>query len=471
MGFVQRNLPAIVLAFAGLLLLLGVFGYMQTQRDLPPRDFTILVDEQGSGYYRVAEQYRDLLRSRGVDLVIRPTTGASETLRLLQEGAAGSALVPGFLSGQLDPTSFSALGAVFDEPLWVFYNRAAFDGEPLAYLGQLQNRRLGVGLPGSGSQALALQLLEENGIHAGNTTLLEMPRSTEVEQLIAGEIDAVLLLDNYQSETVQTLLRVPEIGLANLAQVEAYAARQKTLKVVDLYEGVIDLGANIPAEDIRLLSSAGNLVIRDDLNPTLARTLMTAATIVHSGGDFFAKPYTYPDIGATELPVHREYVDFFNQLRSGNFFFTNNMPFWTAFALERFIFFLLPLVLLFGLLILYFPLLWRFYMQGKVLPVYKTLRQVEIALPAMDIADTEAEIMRLSKLETHVTQSVRVSAAYMPEVFHLRSHIRSVIVDLLRHREKLKDPDRADDHEDRVDANSVQARLDRLGGELADAGL
>jgi hypothetical protein len=89
----------------------------------------------------------------------------------------------------------------------------------------------------------------------------------------------------------------------------------------------------------------------------------------------------------------------------------------------------------------------------------------------MDIADTEAEIMRLSKLETHVTQSVRVSAAYMPEVFHLRSHIRSVIVDLLRHREKLKDPDRADDHEDRVDANSVQARLDRLGGELADAGL
>ncbi len=32
---------------------------------------------------------------------------------------------------------------------------------------------------------------------------------------------------------------------------------------------------------------------------------------------------------------------------------------------------------------------------------------------------------------------MRVSAAYMPEIFHLRSHIRSVIVDLLRHKEKL----------------------------------
>jgi hypothetical protein len=37
-----------------------------------------------------------------------------------------------------------------------------------------------------------------------------------------------------------------------------------------------------------------------------------------------------------------------------------------------------------------------------------------------------------------VTQRVRVSAAYMPEVFHLRSHIRSVIVDLLRHKAKLE---------------------------------
>lgn len=115
------------------------------------------------------------------------------------------------------------------------------------------------------------------------------------------------------------------------------------------------------------------------------------------------------------------------------------LPFWTAFDVERFIFFLLPLVVLFGLLILYFPMLWRFYMQGKVLPVYKQLRQVEIELLMMDAAATDAAIQHLSVLEAHVTQRVRVSAAYMPEIFHLRSHIRSVIVDLARRREKLKE--------------------------------
>jgi hypothetical protein len=83
-------------------------------------------------------------------------------------------------------------------------------------------------------------------------------------------------------------------------------------------------------------------------------------------------------------------------------------------------------------------MLWRFYMQGKVLPVYKQLRQVEVELPAMDAAAADAAIQNLGALEAHVTQRVRVSAAYMPEIFHLRGHIRSVIVDLLRHKDKLQ---------------------------------
>jgi hypothetical protein len=105
---------------------------------------------------------------------------------------------------------------------------------------------------------------------------------------------------------------------------------------------------------------------------------------------------------------------------------------------ERFIFFLLPLLLLLALLIIYSPALWRFYMQGKVLPIYKVLRQVEIELPEMSMADADAALARLHDLETNVTQRVRVSAAYLPEVFHLRSHIRSVMVDLMTHKRKLE---------------------------------
>jgi TRAP-type uncharacterized transport system substrate-binding protein len=438
MGFFQRHLPVIVLIIAVLLIALGVYGFVQTQRELPARDLAILTDEQGSGYYQVAERYQAIFAARGLDLTVRTTTGAEETLQLLADGAAGIALVPGFLTAQVDPRTFSSLGALFDEPFWVFYNKDAFDGEPVRYLSQLQGKRIAVGLPGSGSQALALQLLGESGVTADNTTLLELPRQAETEQMLAGDLDAVLLLDAYQSETVQALLRAPAIGLANLAQADAYAARQHALKVVDLPEGIIDLAQNVPAEDARLLASAANLVIRRDLNPTLARSLITAAMLVHSGGDYLAPPYTYPNLTATGLPVPSDYVDYFNRLKNGDAPFTSTLSFWGAYSAERFIFFLLPLIILLGVLVLYFPAIWRFYMQGKLLPIYQELRRVEIELPQMDRAATDAAIERISELEENITQRVRVSAAYLPEVFHLRDHIRSVQADLLNHQARLE---------------------------------
>lgn len=438
MSYLQRNLPLIVLGFAGLLIALGIFGFVQTQRELPARDLTILADEQGSGYFQVAEHYKSFFAERGLELDVRATTGAQETLRLLQEGAAGIALVPGFLTGEVNPQTYSSLGALFDEPFWVFYNKDAFAGEPLRYLGQLAGKRVAVGLPGSGSQALALQLLGESGVTAENTTLLELPRQTETEQMLAGGLDAVLLLDAYQSDAVQTLLRAPNVGLAELAQADAYAARQHALNVITLPQGVIDLAANIPATDVRLLSSAANLVIRRDLNPTLARSLLTAAAEIHSAGDYIARPYSYPNLAGTDLPVERQYVSFFNRLKSGGMLPTNMPSFWAAYTVERFVFFLLPLLLLLVLLVIYFPALWRFYMQGKVLPVYKVLRQIEIELPQMNLADADVALARLHDLETNVTQRVRVSAAYLPEVFHLRSHIRSVMVDLMTHKRKLE---------------------------------
>lgn len=70
MSFLQRNLPILVLGFAGLLIALGTFGFVQTQRELPARDLTILADEQGSGYFQVAERHtkRTVLRQIEIEL-------------------------------------------------------------------------------------------------------------------------------------------------------------------------------------------------------------------------------------------------------------------------------------------------------------------------------------------------------------------------------------------------------------------
>src|SRR5690606_500896 len=155
----QRHLPIIVLIIAMLLIALGAYGFVQTQRELPARDLTILTDEVGSGFYQVAEHYRAMFDARGLNLSVRPTTGAQETLRLLGEGASCIAARPCFLTTEVAPRVYSSLGALFNEPFWVFYNKEVFGGEPVRYLSQLKGRRVAVGLPCSGSQALALQLI------------------------------------------------------------------------------------------------------------------------------------------------------------------------------------------------------------------------------------------------------------------------------------------------------------------------
>jgi hypothetical protein len=45
MTAIQRNFPVIVIVLLLLLLALGIFGFVETQQSVPPRDFIILADE------------------------------------------------------------------------------------------------------------------------------------------------------------------------------------------------------------------------------------------------------------------------------------------------------------------------------------------------------------------------------------------------------------------------------------------
>ena len=57
-------------------------------------------------------------------------------------------------------SDFHALGSLYREPLWVFYR----GDKPLERLSQLAGKRIGVGPAGSGTHAIAMQLLAANGL-------------------------------------------------------------------------------------------------------------------------------------------------------------------------------------------------------------------------------------------------------------------------------------------------------------------
>ena len=437
MTAIQKHLPLIVVILLAILLARGVYGFVKTQQSVPPRDFVIMADEPDGGYDKIAQQYRQLFKLRAVDLTIRPTSGAQEALQLLEAGEASLALVPGYLTKDANRAELASLGAVAYEPLWIFYHPDAFEGQPLTLLSQLAGKRVSIGAADGKTHPLAVQLLSDSGITAATATLLDLPAQQAAGQLLQGDVDVVMLLEPYQAGIVQELLNAPDVELANLARIEAYTTRQRALTAVTLPAGIVDLGRDIPSEDKTLLASATNLVMRRDLNPTMGRSMIIASLLLNSQGDYFSKPYSFPNLEATDLPVLKEYVDFFDRVKSGAFSLESRLPFWAAHTIERVIFFLIPIGLLLVLLVAYAPALWRWHMRGKVLPYYKQLRKIEMDLSHASVEKIDSSLERLAQLYAELARRVRVSVSYLPEVYQLRVHVRYIVDELTQRREQL----------------------------------
>ena len=140
-----------------LVTLIGFIVAWQFVNPAPPRHIRIATGSEQSAYYLFAQRYRERLAEEGIELEILVTSGSVENLQLL--GDAGAAVDLAFLQGGTASGSrdddLAALASLYYEPLWVFYR----DDENIDRLPQLADRRLAIGAPGSGTQAVVRTLL------------------------------------------------------------------------------------------------------------------------------------------------------------------------------------------------------------------------------------------------------------------------------------------------------------------------
>ena len=155
----------------GPLLLIGLVAVAAAYwvvRPAPPTTLSIASGPEGSIFRQTAEKYRQILARNGVTLRIRPSDGSLDNLKQLLDPAAPVDV--GFVQGGVAAGSASdqlvSLGAVFPEPLSLFYRGAT----PRHGIAGLAGKRLAIGPEGSGTRALALTLLQANGIAPGGPT-------------------------------------------------------------------------------------------------------------------------------------------------------------------------------------------------------------------------------------------------------------------------------------------------------------
>ena len=396
-------------------------------RSMPPRKIVMATGPEGGAYSEVGKLYRAVL---GDDVEVRlvQTAGSPENLALLLDPHSGVsvALIQGGTVGAEDTSELESLGTLFYEPLWWFHRSEIRDVGVAGLLG----RKISIGAEGSGTRALALELIKRIGIEGQLSEVLALSPQVSAEKLLAGEIDVAFMIAAWDSPVVQQLLADERIGIASYPRVDAYVALYPFLNKVLVPRGVRDLAKDRPPDDVILIAPKASLVVRKDLHPAIQYLLLNAAMQIHSGPSIFQHAGQFPAAEAVDIPLSNEALRFY---KSGPPFLHNYFPFWMAALIGKLIV-LIPILAVLYPIMKSLPHLYDWVMRSKILRMYGELRLLEDEMTdarstGRDIREMIARLDRLQGQANHL----RMPVAYVSRLYDLRNHIDLVREGLKKH--------------------------------------
>jgi hypothetical protein len=412
----------VVLLVVGAAMALSALGFVQLAA---PTTLTITSGPKDSAFERYATRYQAILKREGVTLRIEPSEGSRHNLERLSQGGRAGPDVGFVLGGETKasavPGHLVSLGSLTYQPLMLFYR-----GPARRLLSDFEGLRLDIGPPGSGAHALARALLEANGVKEGDgTTFVDTANETTAAALLTGRIDAFFAMsDSTPSGLIRGLMRAEGVHLFAFEQADGYARRFGSLNKLVLPRGAIDLGEDIPAQDVPLVGPTVELIARDGLHPALVDLLLEAAKEVHGPPGLYRKRGEFP------APLQHEFRisdDARRYYASGKSFLYRTFPFWLASLVAKILAVLVPLLLLLVPALRVVPALYRWHMTSRIYRWYGALRKLEqrALVPAITPAQRETLAQQLDDIEAAV-QRIEVPAAFGDLFYGLRGHVGAV---------------------------------------------
>jgi TRAP transporter TAXI family solute receptor len=371
----------------------------------------------GGDYARFAEGLREEVAKRGIQLELIATAGSMENLRLLLAGELDVGLVQ---SGNLAPAEVDRLesvAAVFYEPMLLVVRSewAAEHGR------DVEGGRIAIGKPGSGANALARELLADQGVSNGappGTELVELGDKRALDALLSGEVDSGIFVTSLDVDWVHTLFSHEGLRVADFALAEAFTRHYRYLRRLVIPTGLIDLRAEIPSADIDVIATTASLVIRPETHHAIIPLLIESVRDQLSQGSLLAAPDQFPSAYGVEAPLAEDAQQYFDR---GPSFLYRVLPFRYAFASTRLVFLLLPLVTLMYPLYRSLGLAYRWLVQRRVYRWYGVLRRLERKMDAAKGANFDPIRVQLEQVGAEI-RVTRIPARYASSLFALRAH-------------------------------------------------
>jgi TRAP-type uncharacterized transport system substrate-binding protein len=422
----RYQLPVIA---AAAIIVAGLWAAIVALRPLPPRTVIMAAGPEGGSHYEIGMRYRELLARQGITLQLVATAGSLENLARLRDprSRVEVAFLQSGITSEKESPDLESLGAVFYEPLW-FFHRGFIRGKGLQFL---RGRNISIGPEGSGTRALALELLARNGIDQSFARLLSFTPREAGEKLLRGEIDAALMVASWDTPVVRRLLSDEKIGLASFPRTDAYIALYPFLNKLTVPAGVGDLAKNLPPNDVILFAPKASLVVRRDIHPAIQYLLLDAAAQTHSAPGIFQKSGQFPAAESIDLPLSDEARQFY---KSGRPFLQRHLPFWMAVLIDRMLILLIPLFGVIYPLLRLMPALYGWEMRWRIFRLYRELRTLENDLGSRGAGQGIDDLNgRLDGLEEKANR-LHVPLFYSNQLYTLRMHIALVHERLTRRK-------------------------------------
>jgi TRAP-type uncharacterized transport system substrate-binding protein len=194
---IRNHWPAITITLTAAVIACAAIVML---RDMPPLRIVMATGPDGGAYYELRKRYQAELASSNVKVQLVQTAGSAENLTLLRDPRSGVnvALMQGGIASAGDSSQLESLGTVFYEPLWWFRRR---DILKVGVEG-IRGFKVSIGPEGSGTRALALELLKRNGLDKQVGELLDLTPRASAEKLMAGEIDVMFFMASWDAPLV-----------------------------------------------------------------------------------------------------------------------------------------------------------------------------------------------------------------------------------------------------------------------------
>lgn len=300
----------------------------------PPKHIKIAIGTPGFMTY-IGDEYKSFFKENGIELEIVETKGLAANSELILDN--NSDISAAFILASdknIKPTSpVASLGSIGYAPLWTVYDKSLPES-----LSGLKSGRVITGQKGTGSYEIAYQILEADGM-IPSIDINEIPYEKAPEAIKDENNKYIFLIEQPEDPIIQELSKTQRWQLSGWVRIKALKKKYPFLHSLSVPEGSVNLHTNFPDKDVEILATTVDLVVKDNLNPSIQMLLLEASKKIGRKETFFSKPGEFPKYINFNIKESPEATMFY---KNGQPKLMEYLPFWLATLIGRFKFFLFP---------------------------------------------------------------------------------------------------------------------------------